>query len=198
MTEPTDHDEWLRRIRTAEPGAIDGFLEQNYANLLHLVRARAGNILDKESPDDIVQSALREVLRALPGAAIEDGKDGLEAWLVRATLRKIIDRHRYYEQGKRSRAREALSLDEARHEALIEALGPSPSGIAARREDIERVLQALHSLREDQRELLALAYLDGLPRAEIAQRIGKSESATRKMLSRTLARLAHIVTRQDP
>ncbi len=45
------------------------------------------------------------------------------------------------------------------------------------------------------REVIALARIAGLPHAEIAQQLGKSEAAVRTMLKRALVRLAAALDR---
>ena len=113
------------------------------AELAQFVRHRAGpELLAKESRADIVQSACREVLAAMPGAEIADGAEGFKAWLFRATLHKIIDRHRYWGRGKRDRARE---VERAWSDASVDALAGSfatPSSVAEREELAERNTRA--------------------------------------------------------
>jgi RNA polymerase sigma factor (sigma-70 family) len=64
-----------------------------------------------------------------------------------------------------------------------------------KREEIEHVERAFDRLEEEQREVITLAHVAGLTRAEIAERLGKSEGAVRTMLSRALADLADEVKR---
>ena len=52
--------------------------------------------------------------------------------------------------------------------------------------DLDRIMQ---DLSEDQRILVVRHYLDGIPYAEIAQSIGRTESGVRKIVSRALRTL---------
>jgi RNA polymerase sigma-70 factor (ECF subfamily) len=57
-----------------------------------------------------------------------------------------------------------------------------------------KLLQALESLPEEQREAIRLRYVEGMPTKEIAEQIGKSDVATRVMLSRSLSKLQDVLS----
>ena len=56
------------------------------------------------------------------------------------------------------------------------------------------MLEALNGLTDDAREALRLRYMEGLPSKEIAERLGKSDGATRVLLSRSLTKLQEILS----
>ncbi len=56
------------------------------------------------------------------------------------------------------------------------------------------MLAALETLPEDQREAVRLRYLVGLPSKEIAKKLGKTDGATRVMITRTLAKLQELLS----
>ena len=72
----------------------------------------------------------------------------------------------------------------------LASLGVSPSRHASVREELHAIEGAFDSLSEEQREVVTMSRLLGLSHAAIAYRLGKSEVAVRKILSRGLARLA--------
>ena len=61
------------------------------------------------------------------------------------------------------------------------------------REEVQRVESAFDHLSEDQREVILLAHVVGLSRAEIGERMGRKEGAVRTMLSRAISRLTEIL-----
>jgi len=69
----------------------------------------------------------------------------------------------------------------------------SPSGQAIAREEMARVEAAFDKLTEEQREVVTLAHLVGLSRAEIAAQTGRSEGAVRVLLHRALAKLSGLL-----
>ncbi|MEM6363633.1 MAG: sigma-70 family RNA polymerase sigma factor [Planctomycetota bacterium] len=65
----------------------------------------------------------------------------------------------------------------------------SPSGVAVRAEAVEAMMNALHELPETQAEAIRLRYMEGLPLAEIVERMGKSDTAVAGLLKRGLKKL---------
>ena len=69
----------------------------------------------------------------------------------------------------------------------------TPSEAFSRDQRQLKMMAALETLPDDQREALRLRYLIGLPSKEIAQKLGKSDGAVRVMLSRSLSRLQELL-----
>jgi RNA polymerase sigma-70 factor (ECF subfamily) len=151
----------------------------------------------KESTSDLAQSVCREVLEHLDRYQYQ-GEEGFKYWLYTTALRKIADRHKYYGAEKRDAAREVQPAEHsaaANIDQLIDCYRSvfTPSQNAMRREDIERLEAAFDQLPEDQREVISLAHIVGLSRAEIAERMGRTDGAVRTLLWRGLATLAELV-----
>ena len=192
----SDSDE--ARILRASQGdarAAEELLARHLPDLRRYVRRRVSPmLLERESASDLVQSVCREVLQDL-GQFRYQGEAPFRAWLQQAALRKILDRQRYYRADKRDRAREEAvgeTLSRAELARLATSLG-SPSGDAARHEELERLEHALAELSEPDRRLVKLVHLEGLTHAEAAARLGTTEVNSRKQLSRALARLSRLL-----
>ncbi len=187
----------IERVRAGDLDAAAALMQAWRSELCSYVERRAGRaLLDLESKEDIVQSACREVLGAIDGTPIEDGAQGFKAWLFGATLHKIIDRQRFWKAAKRDQRRRvdahwtSASLDALR--ATITA----PDQAAERSELRERFRLVLDQLPEHYEEVLRLAHMEGLSRAEIGRRTGRSEVAVRTLLARAMARLTRLVDEQ--
>jgi RNA polymerase sigma factor (sigma-70 family) len=102
-----------------------------------------------------------------------------EAWLRRVAYNKCMDLHR------RTSRHPAFPL-EAQVETLSDDERLAPEQAALRQEEVGQLQLHLAALSTDQQEILRLRYAEGLPYAEIAARLRKSEGAIRTMLSRTL------------
>lgn len=76
--------------------------------------------------------------------------------------------------------------------AAFVADGQSPSAVAMSAERIERVRRAMSTLPEDYREVLALALEQGLLLREVAERMGRSREAIKKLYGRALCRLREV------
>jgi len=73
----------------------------------------------------------------------------------------------------------------------------SPSQVAMSNEAANRMESAFDQLDDAQREVILLARIARLSHAEIAQSMGRTEQATRSLLSRALARLAGLLDRES-
>lgn len=175
---------WLQRARAGDTNARGVLLARQIGRLRAFVRPRLGSVLRaRETSADLVQSVLREAFagfdRARPG-----GVEAFRGWLFRQAERKVQGRGRFWSRLRRSAARE-VPLDEG--EA---ARRPGPSTQLVAREELERLERAFAVLPPAWRQVIVLARVQGLSHAEVARRTGRSESATRTLLSRALARLA--------
>ncbi len=185
--------------------AIDQLLERFLPELRAYIRLRAGPLIrQRESSSDLVQSVCREVLEHAERFKFPS-ETAFKHWLFTTALRKLANRRDYYLAQKRDAGRE-VSLEPADESSsgtglqeadrrLLESyrVFASPSAEAAVREELERVEAAFDGLSEEQREVVTLAHLVGLTRAEIAEELGKSEGAVRVTLHRALAKLSGLL-----
>ena len=77
--------------------------------------------------------------------------------------------------------------------APVERMGVVDPDHPVRAEEVERFERAFEELSEEHREVISLAHLVGLSRAEIAVELDKTEVAVRSLLYRGLARLAELL-----
>ncbi len=147
----------------------------------------------RESLADVVQSVFAECI-----AHVDDfvprGDGSFRAWLRRVALHKIVSKHRYHGAAARDPGRERRQ-DGSRLGPLVETLHqlPSPSQAAIGREEAALLEQALARLPAEQRQVITMSRLFGMPHAEIAQVLGKSEPACRMLLKRGLVRVTEIM-----
>ena len=189
----SDHDTTLLNgIRSGDENALVEFMQANNQGLLAFIRSRIGSQLQKKvEPEDVLQEASMEAIRVLKQTDLSNW-DPLH-WLFQICERKIIDAHRrYFASKKRDASREAAlpaGSDAAGIADLLAASMTTPSAAFSRDQRQLRMLAALDTLPETEREVLRLRYLVGLPSKEIAQKLGKSDGATRVMISRALSKL---------
>lgn len=182
----------LARALAGDAQARGALLERHVARLRAFVRPRLGaRLRARESSQDVVQSVFREALRGMDGFVLREasGSEGFARWLLRVADSKLKSRGRFWNRLRRGAAAEA-----PRGGLELEGLGDggarSPSGAARSREELERVERAFATLPPAWRQVVVLVRLEGLSHAEAARRMGRTESATRTLLSRALARLA--------
>jgi RNA polymerase sigma-70 factor, ECF subfamily len=176
---------------SGDPRSIELLLAQYLPRLRAFVRLRCGpEIRARESSSDIAQSVCRELLGQL-GDFSWQGEPAFRSWLFTAALRKIADRQEHYLAAKRD-ARREVGPDAAADASVWEVYRSisTPSQHAIAREEAQRIEAAIEGLDPEAREVVVLAKIVGLTRAEIAGRLGKSETAVASILHRALARLA--------
>ncbi len=145
----------------------------------------------KEGPSDLVQETFLEAKRdfvQFQGASEAE----LLAWLRRVLLNNVANfTRRYRTTGKRSIEREVVLDGQARSalEAALPAEGLSPSGQAVAHEQAAALALALERLSDDHRQVLRLRYEEGKPFEEIAQVMGRSANAVRKLFARAVERV---------
>jgi RNA polymerase sigma factor (sigma-70 family) len=181
--------------------AVDALLERHLPSLLAFVRLRAGKVVrDRESHSDLVQSVCRELLAGREGFTYR-GENEFRNWLYTAVLRKVVERARYHRAQKRDVAREVRPpAEQDRDERSIVACYATfvtPSRELASAEEMRRIEAAFDELTEEQREIITLARIVGLPHNQIAARLGCSEASCRQQLHRALIRLSMVLDRQE-
>ena len=194
MTEPDDRH-LVEEASRGDATAVEGLVARYLPELRRFIDRRAGrDLLRKESGADLVQSVCRELFQGLRDERFEyKGEAEFRQWLYGAAILKIEGHRRQWRAARREAAREEpLATDDAR---VPHSPSGSPSAHAVRGEEQERLHMAIARLPEHYREIVDLAHLQGLSHAEIAARLAISESNSRVLLARALARLATIASR---
>jgi RNA polymerase sigma-70 factor (ECF subfamily) len=182
--------------------AIDELLGRYLPDLRAFVRLRAGALVRaRESSSDIVQSVCREVLEHMDRFRFPS-ESAFKRWLFMTALRKISNRRDYWTAQKRDALRErpiagSGGSQNDDHLAVCYSSFATPSGQAMVREEMERVEVAFEQLSEEHREVITLAHVVGLSRAEIAEQMERSEGAVRVLLHRALARLSELLSTES-
>ncbi|MEQ8764340.1 MAG: sigma-70 family RNA polymerase sigma factor [Planctomycetota bacterium] len=190
----SEFESLLIKARSGDSSAVESLLQRHLAGLHGFVRLRLNRALRRrESSSDLVQSVCLQAIQNLD-ALRGESEAAFKQWLYAIALRKILDRQDYHGAQKRDVGREvAWSVDAQVDDAG--ALGryvelATPSHQAMTREAIESIESALDRLPHEYREVLTLSRIMGFSGGELAKQIGKTEVATRKLLSRARARLA--------
>jgi RNA polymerase sigma-70 factor (ECF subfamily) len=174
--------------------AFDQALARQRPYLLLLARMYLGDSSRRRlDPSDVVQQTF---LQAQRQASQFRGRTAAElaAWLRRILAGTLSDALRAMSRAKRDAGRErslhaALDESASRLEHRLAAAQPSPSEQADRHEQVLRLAAALARLPEEQRRAVELKHLHDCTVAEIAQSLGRSETAVGGLLRRGMAKL---------
>jgi RNA polymerase sigma factor (sigma-70 family) len=157
--------------------------------LTRFVRRRMGpELASRESAADIVQSTCRELLRSAPG--YEDrGDASFQHWIRSAAEHKLANRGRHWRAARRANGDASLDGDTAVPEPVSPAT-QGPLQEALLREEAERLRRAFESLPVEYRRVIERFQIDGASQALIAQELGCTSEAARKLIARAMARLS--------
>jgi RNA polymerase sigma-70 factor (ECF subfamily) len=186
------------RLDAARAGdaAVQGELLGRYRSwLLVLAEGQLGRRLPgKCDASDLVQQTLLAACRDLPnfrGATEPE----LRAWLRRILAHSLGHELRRFAGTDRRDTDREVSIDQTLDQSsrrmadLLAAPDSSPSRQASHREDELRLAEALARLPGHYRTVIVLRNLEGLPHAEVAERMGRGEGDVRMLWVRALARL---------
>jgi RNA polymerase sigma-70 factor (ECF subfamily) len=176
--------------------AVASLLQTYVPGLRAYLRLRMGKVLrQKESCSDLVQSVCREVLENLEQFRYP-GEAAFKRWLYATAARKLGHRYEHWQAERRDPRREAGQAPGAAGDGELLACYRSfctPSRAAIAREELERIEKAFDQLSSDHRDVIIMARILGLSRAEIAKELHRSEPAVGNLLLRALAHLSEVL-----
>ncbi len=163
-----------------------------------IVRLRMGKELrSKLESMDVVQDVLVSALKDLGDFTYRDDGDFLR-WLSKVAENRLRDNVDKLHAGKRD-IRKEVRLDSrgpATGNRFGGMVGPieatTPSVIMSRKEDLDELAKAMDELKPEYKEVIVLTKIEGLSYKEIAGRLGKSDEAVRKLVSRAMAVLTSV------
>jgi RNA polymerase sigma-70 factor, ECF subfamily len=134
--------------------------------------------------EDLTAETFLKVVRAAD--RFDPARGTARAWILTVARNVLGDWRR------RARLRQYVALG-TMHDLVCEA--PSPEERLLREEEVGRLLDAVATLGDGDRELIGLRYGSGLDSAEIAQILGISEGSVRTRVWRVLGRLRGALAR---
>ncbi len=132
--------------------------------------------------EDLTEQVFLKAWEAIEG--YEQGEYPFSSWLYRIAHNAVID---HYRTQKEEEPLEAISFRLA-----DEAVGPEERLI--HEAEVTSLCEALTQLSEEKQQLLVLRFVQGLPHAQVAEILGKSEGACRVMQHRALETLNEMMT----
>ena len=206
MDASINHDpgelELIRRAGEGDATGLDGLLERYRPRLRRMIKLRLDRRLQgRVDPSDVIQEAYLEVSRKLV-EYLGDPSMPFFLWLRLVSGQKLALVHRQHLGVQARDAGREVSLHrgplpEATSAALAAQLighRTSPSQAAAKAELKIRLQDALNSMEELDREVLALRHFEQLTNVETARALGISETAACNRYVRALERLKKILT----
>jgi RNA polymerase sigma-70 factor, ECF subfamily len=145
---------------------------------------------DRDEAEDVTSQTFERALSAI--GRYEQRGSGFSSWLLRISANLLVDR-------SRGRSRLVLMGDDPMPEsASDQPPEPRPEDWVEQWERAAWLRDHVATLPREQQVALRLRYWEGLSMAEVGERLGKSENATKQTIHRAMlslrARIAREVT----
>lgn len=181
----TDDVELIARIAMGDREAFAEF----YKRHISLVYSTAFRVLNNASDaEDVAQDVMFMLWEKSPMYDKSRGKPG--TWTVTMARNKAIDRLRSIQ--RRIKLNTGIEEETRIHEQTSETSLPTDDLEAGEQNSFVR--SAVLKLNKDQREVIEMAYFNGLSQQEISERINKPIGTVKARIRRGMIRLRRLVT----
>jgi RNA polymerase sigma-70 factor, ECF subfamily len=186
-------DALIVAAREGSQDALGHLLEECREYVLLVADRELGQDLRaKIGPSDLVQETFVHAQQGFGGFKGSSERE-LLAWLRGILFNQVFRARRHFSGTiKRDMSREMSSDSDSAIRQLIMSLpanGHSPDDELASRDDSETLYKALEQLPAHYRQVLVLRYWQGMPFADIGERMGRSAAAVHKLWARALEQL---------
>jgi RNA polymerase sigma-70 factor (subfamily 1) len=182
----------LELARAGDEAAFEALFARYEPALLRRLRHWIpSNVRRKVSASDLLQETRIVACRRCGEFEVREGAN-FGQWLdriARFKLKEALKRH--VKAGKRDVRRE-VTRGARPDTGCVEAQEPTPSQVAIAAETAERVRRAFERLPEHYREVLRLVREERLLLRDVAERMGRSREAVKKLYGRALARFTEL------
>lgn len=183
MTGAENDLDCLRRIQAGDSAAL-GELYDRYTPLLYALVLRI--LRSPADAEDALQEAWVQVWKR--AASFDPARGSVGAWLTTVARTRALDRYR----SMRSR-----TTAETKVEPDSIAPPPDPGAEAGLSQLGGRVREALGALTPQQRQVLEIAYFEGLSQTEIASRVGAPLGTVKSWTRQGLMRLKELLPQEE-
>ena len=175
--------------------ALDQLCRAYAERVRWMVRLRMGKELRRKLDSmDVVQDVLIHALGGITDFTYENEGDFVR-WLSRIAENTLRDNWERF-HAEKSDIRKEVPLGNGRSATdsrLSGVPGPvaatTPGVMVSRKEDLVKLEKAIDALKPEYKEVIVLSRIEGLGYQEIADRVGKSTEAVRKLTSRAMTAL---------
>jgi RNA polymerase sigma-70 factor (ECF subfamily) len=165
----------IRGAQAGRPEQVTTLYEHYHASIFRYLYYRVG---DRQTAEDLTSEVFLRMIRNLAGYRLQGSSAPFQAWLFQIAHNLVTDHFR------RSSIHPQVSLAEN----LAAADTELDVGVE-RHLNHEHLRVALSELNEDQRDVVVLRFVVGMPIVEVAHSLNKSEDAVKGLQRRGLSAL---------
>lgn len=192
MAEADQVQTWVTAARQGDDLAVSKLLALYHPILRARVVSRLDNALRaRYEPEDVLQQVYIQVLKEM-GRFENRGPNSFLNWVFTILDHKIIDVRRAAHRQMRAVTRETPADTLGPSASYLNLLdyvysdSDTPSRVVRRDEAVGALLTCVSGLNSSHREVLELRFLQGMPVAEVAQALGKTDGAVVALTKRAL------------
>ena len=172
-----DEESLVRRAQQHDQTALTQIYEENFDRIYRYIVLKIG---ERTEAEDMTQQVFLSAFKSI--SSYKWKGTPFSAWLFRIAHNRIVDYLR-----KKSK-RMTVPLDES----LVSG-GSNPGMEAERNMEIADLVSAARRLTDAQQEVISLRFAGGLPIAEVARVMGKSQGAIKALQHSAVAALRRIM-----
>jgi len=172
------HPDLVTRAQTGDPTATGELYDHFHLSVFRYLYYRVG---DPHSAEDLTSEVFLRVIRSINSYHVQNV--AFEAWLFQIARNLAIDHYR------KSNGKIHLSLEE---DMIAEKDDPARN--LDHKLNSDMLVQALAKLTDIQRDVIVMRFINGLPIAQVAQALHRSENAIKALQRRALGALRVILT----
>ncbi len=173
-----DEEGLVRRAKEQDEAALTQLYEENFDKIYRYIVLKIG---DRAEAEDMTQQVFLKAFKSISGYRSKGSP--FSSWLFRIAHNQVVDYWR-----KKSK-RPTVPLEET----LVGSNHSNPTSYVERKMEIEKLVAATKGLTEMQREVISLRFAGGLPVAQVASLMGKSEGAIKALQHSAVASLRRIM-----
>jgi len=192
---PTETQTLIHAARKGDEQSIRRLLVLYHPRLrARLLRQMDPVMRSKIEPEDILQQVYLETFRAI-GQFEYQGKDSFLRWMYAILDRKLIDEHRALRAERRDVRRELKPSTSDQHTTYVDlmarimAADGTPSQAVRKEEALGVVSACVATLPDHYRDVIQMRFIEGMPVAEVARRLGRSIGSIHMLCHRALRQL---------
>ncbi len=178
--DPHHETELIIRAKRGDTDATGELYECHRLGIFRYLYYRTG---DTQTADDLTSEVFLRMIRSLSGYRQQDV--AFQAWLFQIARNLLNDHYR------KMSLRKHVQLEEN----VMESPPPQSSGRPVEHTLNNVTLQkALENLSVEQRDVIVMRFITGMPISEVAQALHKSEDAIKGLQRRALSTLREVLT----
>jgi RNA polymerase sigma-70 factor (ECF subfamily) len=175
------NEDLIHRAQEGEPIVVSAIYERYQRGIFRYLYYRVG---DQQTAEDLTSEVFLRMIEALEN--YNNHKISFQAWLFQIARNLSIDHYRKMSVQQNVPLEDNLPIDEK-----------EPLELVSQELTSEKLRQALVKLPENQRDVIVMRFISGMPIGEVAESLHKSEDSIKGLQRRALLALREILNQWE-